>query len=40
MAWRVEILNDAVRAELAALPLDMRARLTQIVEMMVAVGPQ
>lgn len=40
MAWRVEILNDAVRAELAALPLDMRARLTQIIEMMIEVGPQ
>ena len=40
MAWRVEILNDVVRSELAALPLDMRARLTQIIEMMVEVGPQ
>ncbi|MBM3581733.1 MAG: type II toxin-antitoxin system RelE/ParE family toxin [Alphaproteobacteria bacterium] len=40
MAWRVEILNEAVRAELAELPLDMRARLTQIIDLMVSVGPQ
>jgi phage-related protein len=39
-AWRVEVLNDLVRAEIAALPEDIRARLTHIVEMMIAVGPE
>ena len=38
--WRVEVLNDLVRAEIAALPEDIRARLTHIVDMMVAVGPE
>jgi phage-related protein len=38
--WRVEVLNDIVRAEIAALPEDIRARLTHIVDMMVAVGPE
>lgn len=40
MTWRVEILNDTVRAELDALPLDIRAKLTRILDMMVASGPQ
>jgi phage-related protein len=39
-AWRVEVLNDIVRAEIAALPEDIRARLTHIVDMMIAVGPE
>ena len=39
-AWRVEVLNDLVRAEIAALPEDIRARLTHIVDMMIAVGPE
>ncbi len=39
-AWRVEVLNDIVRAEIAVLPEDIRARLTHIVEMMIAVGPE
>jgi phage-related protein len=39
-AWRVEVLNEAVRAEIDALPADIRARLAHIVELMVAVGPQ
>jgi phage-related protein len=38
-AWRVEVLNDIVRAEIAALPEDIRARLAHVIEMMVAVGP-
>ncbi len=38
--WRVEVLNDIVRAEIAALPRDIRARLTHIVDMMIAVGPE
>jgi phage-related protein len=39
-AWRVEVLNDIVRAEIAALPQDIRAKLAHIVEMMVAAGPE
>jgi hypothetical protein len=39
-SWRVTVLNKVVEAELAALPADMRARLTHIVELMVEVGPQ
>ena len=39
-AWRVEVLPDLVRAEIAALPEDIRARLTHIVDMMIAVGPE
>ena len=30
MEWRVEALNDTVRDELDALPVDMRARLIRI----------
>lgn len=40
MEWRVEILNSAVQAEISAVPVDIRAKLTHIVELMVAVGPQ
>ncbi|HWY16732.1 MAG TPA: type II toxin-antitoxin system RelE/ParE family toxin [Rhizomicrobium sp.] len=39
-AWRVEVLNEIVEAEIAALPLDIRTRLSHILELMVAVGPQ
>ena len=39
-AWRVEVLNEIVAAEIAALPLDIRTRLSHILELMVAVGPQ
>jgi phage-related protein len=39
-AWRVEVLNDIVRAEIAALPEDIRAKLSHIVDLMVAVGPE
>jgi len=39
-AWRVEVLNDIVRAEIAALPEDVRAKLTHIVDLMIAVGPE
>ena len=39
-AWRVEVLNEAVEADIAALPLDIRTRLSHIVELMVPVGPQ
>jgi len=40
MEWRIEILNEGVKAELGALPLDIRARLTHILDMMVTLGPQ
>ena len=40
MAWRVEILDHRVEAELAALPPDMRARFAHIAELLVAVGPE
>jgi phage-related protein len=38
-SWRVEVLNEAVRCEIAALPQDIRAKLAHIVEMIEAVGP-
>lgn len=38
--WRVEVLNERVGAEIAALPVDIRAKLAHIEEMMVAIGPQ
>ncbi|HEY5237028.1 MAG TPA: type II toxin-antitoxin system RelE/ParE family toxin [Rhizomicrobium sp.] len=39
-AWRVEVLNEIVRAEIAALPEDIRARLAHVIDLMVAVGPE
>ena len=38
MPWTVETLNEAVDAELAALPADMRARFVRISELIEAVG--
>jgi phage-related protein len=38
MAWTVEALNETVDAELAELPLDMRARLVRISELIESVG--
>ena len=38
MAWKVETLDEAVDAELANLPLDMRARFVRIAELIEAVG--
>jgi phage-related protein len=38
MRWRVEILNDTVRAELEAWPADVRAALVKIVERIQTVG--
>src|SRR5436853_6416455 len=32
MAWRVEILNEVVAAEIAALPEDMQARFLRLAE--------
>jgi phage-related protein len=40
LTWRVEVLNRAVQSEIDAMPVDIRAKLAQIVELMVAVGPQ
>jgi hypothetical protein len=38
MAWTVETLNDTVDAELAELPVDMRARLVRITELIESVA--
>jgi phage-related protein len=38
MAWRVEILNEAVAAEITSLPADMQARFLRLAERIVAVG--
>lgn len=40
MPWRVEILDETVKAELDALPVDIRAKLTRIIELMTTFGPQ
>jgi len=38
MEWRVEVLNDTVRSELDALPLEIRARLIRRERMISQVG--
>ena len=38
MAWRVEILNETVAAEIAALPSDMQARFLRLAERIASVG--
>jgi len=38
MAWTVETLNETVDAELAELPVDMRARLVRISELIESAG--
>ena len=38
MAWSVDTLNETVDAELAELPVDMRARLVRISELIESVG--
>ena len=38
VAWRVEILNEAVAAEIAALPADMQARFLRLAERIASVG--
>src|SRR5262252_1145527 len=38
MAWVVELLDDRVRDELEALPLDMQARFRRIVELIQGYG--
>ena len=38
MGWRVELLNDVVRAELEAQPADIRARFLRIAQLIETVG--
>jgi phage-related protein len=38
VSWRVEILNEAVGAEIAALPADMQARFFRLAERIGQVG--
>jgi phage-related protein len=38
VAWSVETLNETVDAELAELPVDMRARLVRISDLIESVG--
>jgi phage-related protein len=38
MEWRVEVLNDTVRSELDALPLEIRAHLFRLERMISQVG--
>ena len=38
MAWRVEILNETVAAEIAALPADMQVRFLRLAERIASVG--
>ena len=38
MSWRVEILNETVTAEIAALPADMQARFIRLSERIIAAG--
>ena len=38
MPWHVEILDEAVAAEIAALPADMQARFIRLAERIVSVG--
>lgn len=37
--WAVEVLNDAVEAELLSLPKDMQARFLRISELLESFGP-
>ena len=38
MAWRVEILNETVATEIAALPVDMQARFLRLAERITLAG--
>lgn len=38
MGWRVEILNETVAAEIAALPADMQARFLRLAERISSIG--
>lgn len=38
MAWRLEVLNEIVAGEIAALPADMQARFVRLADRIVSVG--
>jgi hypothetical protein len=38
VSWRVEILNETVAAEIAALPADMQARFLRLAERIAQAG--
>jgi phage-related protein len=38
VAWRVEILNETVAAEITSLPADMQARLLRLAERIASIG--
>lgn len=38
MKWQVEVLNETVQEELNSLPLDMRAKLTRLEELIGQIG--
>jgi phage-related protein len=38
VAWRVEILNETVAAEITALPADMQARFLRLAERIASIG--
>ena len=38
VSWRVEILNETIAAEIAALPADMQARFIRLSERIIQVG--
>ena len=40
MTWRVEVLNETVAAEIAALPEDMQARFLRLSERIGQSGPE
>src|SRR2546421_12609322 len=40
VAWRIEILDETVPAEIAALPADMQARFLRLAERIVSAGLQ
>ncbi len=40
VAWRVDILNETVAAEIAALPADMQARFLRLADRIVSAGLQ
>jgi phage-related protein len=40
VAWRVEVLNETVAAEIAALPAHMQARFLRRAECIASAGPQ
>jgi phage-related protein len=40
MEWKVQFLNQAVRAELVALPDELQAGLAQVIDLIERFGPQ